>query len=340
MKQFIKKLLNFSFFLTIPFLALLCLYIILDPFKVLKSYDSFYDINSSGWVGINKDFVSTTTFIRNSEKIDYNSFIFGNSRSIFYQIVDWKKHLDSDSKCYHFDASGEALWALNKKIEFIDKQGNNLNNILLILDYETIIQDKPKEGHLFIISPPLVNNSNLFDFHKTFYFTFLNPKFLYAYLDFKLSGKVKPYMRKSNLLGDRPRNYDITTNEIRFDYFEKLIEEDKYYTTERLSVFYDRDTLTQNYSSQSIFEGQKKIFKNIQSILKKHNSKIRVIISPLYNQQKINENDLIYLRSIFGHNNVFDFSGINEYTNNYINYYESSHYRPHIARKLMEIAYE
>ena len=164
MKQFIKKLLNFSFFLTIPFLALLCLYIILDPFKVLKSYDSFYDINSSGWVGINKDFVSTTTFIRNSEKIDYNSFIFGNSRSIFYQIVDWKKHLDSDSKCYHFDASGEALWTLNKKIEFIDKQGNNLNNILLILDYETIIQDKPKEGHLFIISPPLVNNSNLFDF--------------------------------------------------------------------------------------------------------------------------------------------------------------------------------
>ncbi len=340
MKQFIKRLLNFSFFLTIPFLVLLCLYIILDPFKVLKSYDSFYDTKADGRVGLNRDFVSTTTFIRNSEKIDYNSFIFGNSRSIFYQIDDWKKHLDSNSKCYHFDASGEALWALNKKLEFIDKQGNNLNNILLILDYATIIQDKPKEGHLFIISPPLVNNSNLFDFHKTFYLTFLNHKFLYAYLDFKLSGKVKPYMRTSYLLDDRPLNYDITTNEIRYNYFEKLIEDGKYYTHERLSVFYDRDTLTQKYSSQSIFEEQKKIFQNIQSILEKHNSKVKVIISPLYDQMKMNDNDLIYLRSIFGQNNVFDFSGINEYTNDYSNYYESSHYRPHIARKLMEIAYE
>jgi len=93
MKRFIKRLLKFSVFLIIPFLALLVLYVKMDPFKVIKSYDSFYDANKNVWVALNKDFVSTTTFIKNSKHTNYNSFIFGNSRSVFYQIDDWKKYL-------------------------------------------------------------------------------------------------------------------------------------------------------------------------------------------------------------------------------------------------------
>lgn len=340
MKHFIKKIFAFSLFAIIPIFVFGIVYSILDPFKVLKTYDSFYDENATGWVGINKDYVSTSTFIRNNENRDYNSFIFGSSRSIFFQVKDWKKYLDSNSKCFHFDASGEALWALNKKIEFIDKQGNRLSDILLILDYSTIIQDKPKEGHLFIISPPLVNNSNLFDFHKTFFSAFLNPKFLFAYLDFTLNGKVKPYMKKAYLLDDRPHNYDINSNEIRYDYFEYLIQKNKYYTPERLSVFYERDTLTQDYSPHCIFESQKVIFNNIKSITNKHNSRVKIIISPLYDQKKLNDQDIAYLKDTFGANNVFDFSGINKYTNDYKNYYESSHYRPHVARELLKITYE
>ena len=234
MKKFIKKVFVFSLIAIIPLTILGFIYTILDPFKVIKTYDSFFDEKDTGFVSTNRDYISTMTFIKNNEKADYNSFIFGNSRSIFYQIDDWKKHLDLNSKYFHFDASGEALWALNKKVEFVDKQGNNLKNMLIVLDYSTIIQDKPKEGHLVVISPPLINNSNLFDFHKTFFRAFLNRKFLFAYINFKLSGKVRSYMK--GYIEDRPLKYDPTTNEIRFDYFEKLIEENKYYTAERLSV--------------------------------------------------------------------------------------------------------
>lgn len=340
MKQFIKRLLTFSIFLIIPFLALGVLYIKLDPFKVIKSYDSFYDANKNGWVALNKDFVSTTTFIKNSKHINYNSFIFGNSRSVFYQIDDWKKYLEPGSVCFHFDAALESLWALDKKIEFIDEYGFNLYNVLIILDHSIIAQDRPRSGHIFITSPQLVNNSNLLEFHKTFYFAFLSPKFFYAYMDFRQSGKFKPYMKKNGLLNDIPQSYDIKTNEIRFDYFEKMIEEDKYYTPEILSRFYDRDTLSQKYSLQNISNEQMKLFQNIKSILEKHNSKVKVIISPLYDQLKLHEQDLIYLKSVFGAENVFDFSGINEYTNNFKNYYGKSHYRPHIARELLEIVYE
>ncbi|SMO92605.1 hypothetical protein SAMN06265379_11616 [Saccharicrinis carchari] len=314
------------------------LYIAFDPFKVLYDYESFFDTNAKASVAPNKDYASTTTFIKNSKKINYNSFIFGNSRSIFYQISEWKKHIGEDAICYHFDASGESLWALNKKVEFINKKENNIKNMLLVLDYATLTNVKPKSAHSYIISPALVNNSNIIEFHIAFFTAFLTPNFTYAYLDYKISNKMKPYIKK--VLDDRQKNYDNKTNELRFDYFENLISKGKYYTPERLSVFYDRDTTIQKFSEECIKENQKIILKNIYSITQKHNSKIKIIISPLYDQIKINKDDLKYLRALFGEENVFDFSGINRFTNNYKNYYEASHYRPHIAREIMRIIYE
>lgn len=339
-KKFISNLFRFSL-IGLSYLTIMAgLYITFDPFKVLYDYESFYDNNAKVNIVLDKDYVSTTTFIKNSNKINYNSFIFGHSCSIFYQISEWKKHIGEDAICYHFDASGESLWALNKKVEFIDKKGNNIENILLLLDWHTLTQDKPKSGHLGIISPALVNNSNIIEFHKTFFNAFLNPKFTYAFLDYKISNKIKPYMKKGYLLDDRQKNYNSKTNELRFDHFENLIAEGKYYTPERLSVFYDRDTTTQNFSQKCIKENQKLLLENIYSITQKHNSQLKIIISPLYDQIKINKSDLKYLKTLFGEENVFDFSGINRFTKDYKNYYESSHYRPHVAKEIMEIIYK
>ena len=340
MKKFVTNLFNFSLIIIIPIFFCSCsIYIYLDPFKVLYNYESFYDSTSKGSVTTDKDYISTTTFIKNSKNIDYNSFIFGNSRSIFYQIPEWKKYLKENSKCFHFDASGEALYALNKKIEFINQKGNSIDNVLLVLDYATLIQDKPKTGHLGMISPQLVNYSNIFDFHITFFNAFLTPKFLYAFLDFKISDQIKPYMKEGFLLSDKKINYDVITNELRLDDFENLIKQEKYYNKQRLSVFYDRDTTKQIYSPECILENQKVMLSNIKNILDKHNTNLKVIINPLYDQLKLNKKDIAYLENLFGSDNVFDFSGINKFTNDYRNYYEASHYRPHIASDIMKKIY-
>ncbi len=335
MKKFI---ISFLLFLS-PLILILGIYIYLDPFKVIKSYTTFFDESEKGRVGLNQDYISTTTFDNNYKTENYNSFIFGNSRSIFYQISDWKKHLSPDSRCYHFDASGESLFSINKKIQYIDKKGLEIKNVLLILDFSTLIQDKSKSGHLFIISPQLVDYSNIKDFHFTFFKAFLTPKLFYAFIDFKITGKVKPYMKKDFLLDDRPRNYDIKINELRYDFFEDLINSNNYYTPERLSVFHDRSA-TQNYSPISINKNQKTFLGNIHNIFIKHNTDYKIIISPLYDQIKLNSEDFEYLKILFGENNVFDYSGINEITKDYRNYYESAHYRPHVSRKIMNEIYK
>ena len=322
----------------IPFGGIVLAYIVLDPFMVIRKYDTFYDTKAKGWVGLNVDYVSTSNFDWNYQKAQYNSFIFGNSRSIFYQISDWKKYVDTENVCYHFDASGESLYALDKKLEYISNKNLKIKNALLILDYEILSKDKPRTGHLFVISPQLEKNKNFFSFQFEFFKSFLSPDFLAAYIDFIISGKVKPYMKTNFLIDDRPKVYDRTTNEIRFETFETLIGEGKYYTEERKRVFYQRDTV-QKYSPAAIGENQKLLLKDISTILSRNKTNYRIIISPLYNQIKLNNQDLNYLNQLFGKDNVFDFSGINRFTKDYTNYYESSHYRPHIAREIMKLIY-
>lgn len=341
MRQFIINSFRFSLIGLIPLLLLLSLYMYFDPFKVIYTYDSFYNSNEKGYVGMNKGHISTSTFINNGKKNKdkYDSFIFGNSRSIYYQIADWKTHLAPNSHCFHFDASTESLWALNKKIEFLDNQGVQIKNALVILDYSILVQDQPQKGHLFETSPILVGNQNLIDFHSTFFKAFITPKFLFAYFDFKISGQVKPYMKNNFLLDDRPMNYEPSTNEESYDYYESLIKINQYYTPERMSVFNLRDSV-QSYSPLAIKANQKTIFDTIQSIFKKQHTKVKIVISPLYDQIKLNEKDVRYLKMLFGKQNVFDFSGINPITKDYKNYYENSHYRPHVTRKIMDEIYK
>jgi hypothetical protein len=105
-----------------------------------------------------------------------------------------------------------------------------------------------------------------------------------------------------------------------------------------LKLFYKRDSI-QKFSNQSIYDEQEILLKNIQSIFKKNKTDYKIIINPLYDQLKINPKDLKYIRDLFGAENVFDFSGINSITNDYHNYYETSHYRPFVCDSILNVIY-
>ena len=126
MKHFIKYLLLFL----IPFIILFLCYIILDPFKVIWPHNIYY-IKGDG--GINRDYVSTTTYIKQKNKYHYDSFIFGNSRSLFYKTEDWKKHLEPNSICFHFSESGGSVIGLYSKLRLIDKFNEKMVKIILVL---------------------------------------------------------------------------------------------------------------------------------------------------------------------------------------------------------------
>ena len=78
----------------------------------------------------------------------------------------------------------------------------------------------------------------------------------------------------------------------------------------------------------------------MKAIFDRRGTDYRVIISPLYDRRKLNEADANAMRRIFGAELVFDYSGVNEFTTDFHNYYEESHYRPQVAREILKRIYE
>ena len=97
MKRFLFNILAFG----LPLWILGVIYCITDVFKVIHHYDSYY--NDSYYIDINRSYGSTMTYVNQNPKYNYNSFIFGNSRSIFYEVETWKIYLPNESRCMHFD---------------------------------------------------------------------------------------------------------------------------------------------------------------------------------------------------------------------------------------------
>lgn len=332
MTRFIKNITAFAF----PFILLLCLYILCDPFKVIWQYDN-YHCNTGG--ALNRNFVSTMNYLNKKDKYHYDSFIFGNSRSLFYMIDDWKNYIPSESKCYHFSESGGSIHGVLYKLRLIDSLNENINNALFVIDIDLLNRiNQEDEGIIAIMPPALIHNKNLLSFHRDFLIQWFNPRFFYYWMKFKLTGKFEQDMEQYIAKGTNHKYYNPITNEEPNHVQDSLIAIGAYYDKKRLAVFEDKQ---HPKVSKELLNDQEKIrsIKDMGLILAKHRTKYKIIISPLYNQVKISPKDLQFLRTVFGSDNVYDFSGVNKYTSDYHNYYEDSHYRKEIASDIMHYIY-
>lgn len=317
-----NKFLIKSFLFSSPVLLMVIFYFIYDPFDVLHK-NSYSNVP-------NRDFVSTEAFIRNYSAYKYDSYIFGNSRSIFFEVIDWEKHI-TFKNCFHFDASGESLYGIEKKLSFLYGLNVEMRNVLLLVDYETLMETNNSKGHLFI-KHPLISGESYYSFQKEFFSAFFDIYYLKSLV-------LSTFLSQKQVDNDNS-DYNIKYNEIKYSKYERMIEKnpDDYYIP-KTNIFYKRDSL-QSYYPQIIGKKQKDILSNIASILNQKKTYYKIIINPLYDQKKIDTLDLKELKNIFGKSNVFDFSGINFITEDVHNYYETSHYRPHVSRMILNEVYK
>lgn len=325
--------------LSLPVLIVIGFYVAKDPFKVLYKHQPYYESGKPQYVTLNKDFVGVETFLRNNPTYHYDSYILGNSRSVYYHADYFGKHVKSDN-CIHMDGASESLYGVSKKFEFFKEKNAEVKNALIILDYELLSKTKDDNGHIFMKHPAL-SGQNYVSFQLEFLKTFFSRQFLKAYVDFTLSHQVKDYMKGGFLIDDVPVSYNDKYNEIRMQDFDDMISKDPalYYTPKRMEVFYQRDTTRQTVSPAIVGEVQEQMLKTIKTIADEKKTVLKIVVNPLYDQKKLNPADLKKMQDIFGPDVVYDFSGINSITNNYLNYYEKSHYRPHIANLIMDSVY-
>lgn len=330
MKRFVIKILLF-FFSFVMFV--IGTFVILDPFRIVWHYDEYY---KGTRIGINRGFVSTMVYINQKDKYNYDSFIFGNSRSIAYYEDEWKKYIPQNSSVFHFDASGGSVAGLYYKVKYIDEHGGKLKNALLILDHD-LLGTTERTGDLFRTAPELEGYKNLFPFLKDHFEAFTTYDFIYALIDFYLSNEYKDYMGKYITKRDS-MVWHRDTNEERWDFTEREIEECLYYTEERMRVF-ENCQHPDSIALPIINEERKVLLRKTAQVFKKHNTSVKIVISPLYDQIQFNSKDLSFLRNTFGKDRVFDFSGPNKWNSDYRNFYEQSHYRPCVANDILKIIY-
>jgi hypothetical protein len=330
MKHFLVKITTFC----LPLFILAIIYIITDVFKVIYHYDPYY--TGSYYIGVNRAYGSTMTYINQNPKYHYDSFIFGNSRSLFYEIDTWKKYLPKESVCMHFDESGGSISGVRDKVAFIDKNGGKLKNALLVIDHNLLSIIEQKNGYLFIAPPILKDYKNIIDFHWQHFLAFLNPTFIVALADYNMFGTFRPYMK--NLISDRHSTYIPEYNEFQKTLTENEISKGIYYDAAHMKAFEDKQK-PGTYSSEKLDIEEIKCLREIKELFDKHKTSYKIVISPLYDQIKLNRSVYNTLCSIFGKNHIYDFSGVNKWNKDFHNYYEDSHYRPIVSAEIMDIIY-
>lgn len=330
MKLLYKKI----FLLMIPLIFILSIMLILDPFKIIFEYDDYY---GESIVNVNREYVSTKLYQKYNNEYDYNSFIFGNSRSQAYKTVEWKKYLSNNARPFHFDGSGDTIYGIANKMRFIEKNNGKIENALIILDYKTMIGTKNRKGYLFI-SPPELTNEPSYKYYYEFLKPLLDIKFSIGYIDYKLFNTYRFYMKNYFISTKHFSSETQETGDLWYGHDKSIAyDEDAYYIElDKRGTFDLGEILVMN---KAITVEEEKLLKSISDILVKNNTNYKIIVSPLYNKIPLDENRVDILYKYFGKENVYDYSGLNEITENKYNYYESSHYRPKVANFIMKEIY-
>lgn len=329
----VKRLLAKLGLLALPFVVLAAAYVFLDPFKVLRSYKEYYPAGDQ-YVFLNRDYVSTALFLKQYPTYHYDAFIFGSSRSLAFRVADWEPYLRSRS-AYHFDAVGESLYGIAGKLRLMDKMNVPVRDAILLFDYWSlsVTQNRPE---VLFINHPAISQESRFLFQLEFFKAYINPFFLFPYLHIKLTGQFHPYMHSLNPL---TQFHDSRTNDYYIaDYESALASNVGEYYREREKIFYKRPP-NPGFSPEVVGPAQLALLREIAAILQKHHTDYRIVLNPLYDERRLDPRDVARLHEIFGSSNVWDFTGVNEFTVDYHNWYEQNHFRDVAARRIMKIIY-
>ncbi len=316
----------------IPLLLILLLIVLWDPFKIYFNYSNQNQEN----ISVNREYDCLKLLENNTNTI--SNFIVGNSRSLAFRTENWSDKIKvNPNTCFHYDASGMGLYRLTNSIKYLNCH-YKIDNLLIILDVDMFSEiDNPK--NIFGIQPPKVSHGSKLSYFLVFIKASLDPIFIASKVVYYFTNKYYDFMK-----------YYIPTNQTKSIYFkngnvifsyDEMIRKDSvnyYENIPKMYKFYNRKS-KQMISKQLIYNKQIVLLNELKRILNLKKISTKVVVSPNYDQMKLNPKDLDFLYLIFGKSNVHDFSGKNEFTNNVTNYYENSHYKPVIAEKIMKIIY-
>ena len=333
-KQIAKYILRIIVF-TVPVFLLIFSFVFFDPFFMFHYDRPWAKVEKSR----NDDFRTVDTYLKYNDSLQYNAFLFGNSKTLAFLSTDWKKFIGKEKSIYKFGSPGESLLGIRKKLELIDKNNGKIDNALLILDTKILSNvnntKPPSEGPVYLKGPLTSNNSLLDYYFKGFYF-YLYDGFFVNYL-MNLDTQ-KPIEKLPN---DKVLKNFMTMEEYKnLKYSNEFLRWDSEQTFDFFEI-QDYTSKETDYQAENIFldDIDKEHLQAIKTILEKHNTDYYIIFGPEYecNESLMN---LQIFETIFKKERVKDYRSDENFCNKENLFYEPNHYRPVVGLEIMKLIYE
>ena len=331
MGKFLKRI---ALLVTLPVLLLLGVYLLTDPFTMLKPFSLQY------FDPTNRDYMSTELFLKNYPSQKYDSYVFASSRGCGINTYHWLKYLPQGSRQYMFQAWSETVTGINQKITYIDKIGGDIKNAIVLIDIPGSFAEPQLSKSALAIKDYKMSGQSKFSFYSILFWDFLQKPSLWY------SSVINWFQKEVPVIG-----FDTISNDW-----------EKSNATSNLSAIPPKDSLSNcsaivkttflqeatMYSESDIVESDPLISTNIQeqllnikSIFDKHGTDYKIIISPAYcyKHPTINCEDLAFLFSTFGKDNVFNYSGKNELTSDCYNFSDPNHFGLSVGWQIIEDIY-
>ena len=180
-KQGLKRFVLLSLLALLPVVLLVGLYVVKDPFHVLRPYDGNAPASTdSVQLTVNTCYVSTEAFRFFEPSRHFDSFIFGSSLSGYYRIKDWATHLPADASPFHFNASRETLHGILNKLNYLERCGVTVKHALIVMEDEMLKRMPLDNDVLYVQHPLTAPNVSWWKFHQLYFNAFRHPE-LVAY---------------------------------------------------------------------------------------------------------------------------------------------------------------
>lgn len=304
-----KKWIKIFFFISSTLLIFLILInFVVDPFNIFNSKFLKYHFQ------INERFIKIEYLEKNHKH--FNGYMFGSSRIGTTNPKVVEKSL-SNIDIYNFTISSANLYDYLLYLKYFLKRGYPVDVLYLQLDLNDMNKYGQNNSDYLRKAHPYIYDESLFSYYKSY---------LLGYFPDNIEGKIK-----RNINSESPVEYSLETGVWSKPKNEKLVSEDCKSYQKSISSFNKKRKRNISYtkSKQNV-----KALKEIVELSNTNNIKLYVFITP-HNQNMMDmfkiDDYLKYIKEISEITPFYNFSGYNSVTLDNCNYYEYSHYRPHVS---------
>ena len=334
MKRFVLR----TLVALLPVLLLVALYVLKDPFHVLRPYDgNAAAVTDTVGLTVNTGYQSTEVFKYYYPQLQYDSFIFGSSLSGYYRVEDWLKHLPAGASAMHFNASRETLQGILNKLHFLASRDVKVTNALIVMEDE-MLQRKPLDSDvLYVEHPQTTSKVSWWEFHQLFFNAFRHPE-LVAFTLWPSQTTAHLALERGFATTDIPDRIE-PMNESYYGWADSLIrvDADAFYTPAHLAQY--SHPMRKQPCLDKITDGVEDLLRQIAQALTDLGTDYQIIIPPHYASEAISSADLFALESIFGNERVHDYSHDSVMGGDLHYYYDDGHLIASACAHLMDSAY-